>query len=447
MRERMYRRVRMLAIVSALVVAAAACGSSGGEETTAEGASDDGGGGAGGGAVELTMYYPVAVGGPLTEEVDGLIEDFESEHENISVEAVYSGSYDETMTKAQTAARGGDAPDVAVLLSTELYTLLDGDLIVSFDDLVEEGDQAWLDSFYEALMANGQDDEGTTWSVPFQRSTIVQYHNKDVFTEAGLDPEAPPATWDELETASKTIIDAGAAEVGVEIPTTDYTYWLFQALAIQNDTILQNDAGTETYFTEPGAVEALEYWLGLGDQGLAPDGTVEWASTPEDFLRGRTAIMWTSTGNLTNVKDNADFDFGVSMLPEKARSGSPTGGGNIYVFKDTTEDEQAAALELSKWLTAPEQTARWSIATGYVATSPEAWETDAMAEYVEEFPAATVARDQLEFAIPELSTHDNGRMYQLVNDGLAAAITGQQPAEEALESIQEQADGLLGRYR
>ncbi|MBA2695520.1 MAG: ABC transporter substrate-binding protein, partial [Actinobacteria bacterium] len=75
------------------------------------------------GPVSLTMYYPVAVGGPLTEVVEDLIDQCTSENEDISVEAVYSGSYADTMTKAQTAARSGDGPDLAVLLTTDLYTL------------------------------------------------------------------------------------------------------------------------------------------------------------------------------------------------------------------------------------------------------------------------------------------------------------------------------------
>jgi sn-glycerol 3-phosphate transport system substrate-binding protein len=426
---------RLAAASAAVALLASACGSG---ESSAE---------AEGGPVKLTMYYPVAVGGPLTEVVDGLISDFEAEHQDITVEAVYSGSYADTMTKVQTAARGGDAPDLAVLLSTELYTLLDDELIVSFDDLTGGKDDEWLNSFYEPFMANGKDGDGTVWSVPFQRSTIVQYWNKDVFAEAGLDPEKPPTTWDELTSMSQKIVDSGAAEYGIEIPTTQFGYWMLQALAIQNDTLLQNDSGTETNFDDPGAIEALEYWISLGESGVAPKGTVEWASTPEDFLQGRTAMMWTSTGNLSNVKKNAGFEFGVSMLPEKVRPGSPTGGGNLYVFESASDAEREAALELIKWLTAPEQTARWSIATGYVATSPEAWETEEMKQYVNEFPPAAVARDQLEYAVPELSTHENGRIVQLLNDAIAAAMVGQESAEDAMTGAQEQADQLLKRYR
>jgi sn-glycerol 3-phosphate transport system substrate-binding protein len=436
------KRPRFVAALAAVALVAAACG------------GDDGGGGAANGEgvevegpVELTMYYPVAVGGPLTDVVDGLIADFEAEHEDISVEAVYSGSYEDTMTRVQTASRGGDAPDLAVLLSVELFTLLDQELIVPFDDLVGEDDREWLDSFYEPFMAGGRDADGTTWSIPFQRSTIVQYHNRELFEEAGLDPDAPPTTWDELEQAAQAIVDAGVAEYGIEIPSTQYTYWMFQALGVQNDTLLMEDGGTQTTFDQPGAVEALEYWIGLGEQGLAPSGTVEWASTPEDFLQGRTAMMWHTTGNLTNVRDNAGFDFGVSMLPANERLGSPTGGGNLYIFESADDNERAAALELIKWLSSPERAAEWSRASGYVATSEAAWETPEMQEYVEEFPQATVARDQLEHAIAELSTYDNGRVVSLTNDALQSALTGQVSADEALAQLQEQTEQLLGRYR
>src|SRR3546814_9580624 len=87
-------------------------------------------------------------------------------------------------------------------------------------------------------------------------------------------------------------------------------------------------------------------------------------------------MMWHSTGNLTAVKDAASFDFGVAELPANVQPGSPTGGGNFYVFKDTTEEERAAALKLIQFMTSPEQAAAWSIATGYMGVSPAAYETD-----------------------------------------------------------------------
>ena len=109
-------------------------------------------------------------------------------------------------------------------------------------------------------MANGQID-GKTWSIPFQRSTIVLYWNKDAFKEAGLDPDKAPASWDEMIAIGKKLVkkDAGGNVVrwGVEIPTTGYAYWMLQALAIENGQKLMNDAGNEVYLTAPKTVAAL----------------------------------------------------------------------------------------------------------------------------------------------------------------------------------------------
>ena len=118
-------------------------------------------------------------------------------------------------------------------------------------------------------------------------------------------------------------------------------------------------------------------------EGVSPKGAIAWSTTPQDFIDGKTAMMVTTTGNLTTVRENAKFPFGVAMLPEKTQRGSPTGGGNLYVFKNATPEQQKAAMTFIRWVSAPEQAARWSIATGYVATSPAAWETAAMKDYVQ----------------------------------------------------------------
>lgn len=157
-------------------------------------------------------------------------------------------------------------------------------------------------------------------------------------------------------------------------------------------------------------------------------------------------MMWHSTGNLRAVRDNASFDFGVAMLPKKEQRGSPTGGGNFYIFKDTTEEERRAALELVKFMTSPERAAQWSIETGYMGVSPAAYETDALREYVKEFPPAAVARDQLEHATAELSTYQGGRVRRALDDAIQAALTGTLSPGEAMQRAQQQADRALRRY-
>ena len=342
-------------------------------------------------SVEIQFYYPVAVGGPITKIIDGMAADFEKANAGIKVKPIYAGTYQETIVKVLTALKSGEPPQTSVLLSTDMFTLIDEDAIVPFDDFVQSAeDKAWVASFFPAFMLNSRTG-GKTWGIPFQRSTIVLYWNKELFKEAGLDPSKPPATWAEMLDYAKKLTrrDAGGnvAQWGLQIPSSGFPYWLFQGLTTQNDVLLMNEAGTQTFFDKPAVVEALQFWTDLGrTHKVMQPGIIEWGTTPKDFFEKKMAMMWTTTGNLTNVKTNAKFDFGVAMLPANKRRGSPTGGGNFYLFKKNTPAQNAATLKFVKWMTTPERAAEWGIATGYVAVRPDAWETPAMKKYVAGFP-------------------------------------------------------------
>jgi sn-glycerol 3-phosphate transport system substrate-binding protein len=398
-------------------------------------------------ATEITFYYPIAVGGPITKIIDGYAADFQKSHPDITVKPVYTGSYQDSIVKAMTAAKAGNAPDVAVLLSTDMFTMIDNDLIVPVDTVAtSDADKAWIKSFYPAFMANSQA-QGHTWGIPFQRSTIVQYWNKDLFKAAGLDPERAPKTWEELVAFGKKLTKRDAGQWGVEIPSSGFPYWLFQAIATQNGASLAHQDGTKVDFNSPKVVEAAQFFADLSQKHeVMPKGIVDWGTTPKDFFEGKTAMMWTTTGNLTNVRQNAKFAFGVAPMPSKARGGSPTGGGNLYIFKTTDKAKRAAAIEFARFLTTPERAADWGIATGYVATRADAWETEAMKKYAAEFPAAIVARDQLKDAVAELSTHDNQRVTKALNDSLQAILTGSKTAQPALDQAQAEANRILHTY-
>ncbi|MBK7742399.1 MAG: ABC transporter substrate-binding protein [Betaproteobacteria bacterium] len=402
--------------------------------------------------VEVPFFFPVAVGGPITKIIDGFAADFEKENPGIKLKPIYTGTYQDSITKALTAVKSGEPPVTSILLSTDMFTLIDEDAIVPFDDLVKTPeDQAWLKSFYPAFMENSQTG-GKTWGIPFQRSTIVLYYNKELFKEAGLDPNRPPQNWKEqVEYAQKLTKRDASGKVtqwGLQIPSSGFPYWLFQALAIQAGTNLMNATGTQTYYDRPEVIEGLTYWVDLVKKHkVHPEGIVEWGTTPKDFFEKKVAMMWTTTGNLTNVKNNAKFDFGVAMLPAGKQRGSPTGGGNFYVFKKATPAQREAAFRFIKWITTPQRAAQWGIDTGYVAVRADAWETPAMKQYVAGFPAAAVARDQLPYAKAELSTHDNQRVTKALNDGLQAALTGAKTPEQAMKDAQREAERLLRSFR
>src|SRR5206468_2177278 len=136
-----------------------------------------------------------------------------------------------------------------------------------------------------------------------------------------------------------------ATQWGVQIPSSTFSYWMFQGLTIGSGIALTNPAGTITRFDDPGAIEALQFWVDLSrKQKVHPPGIVEWGTTPQDFLDGKTAMAWMTSGNLADMRDKAKFDFGVAMLPGGAKRGSPTGGGNFYIFRGAPVQQQRAAF-------------------------------------------------------------------------------------------------------
>jgi len=404
-------------------------------------------------SVEISFHFPVAVGGTIADLMARLVDDFEREHPEIRVRPVYAGTYQEALAKALTGLKSGTPPDHAVLFAADMYTLIDADAIVPFDDASAAAglDPAWMEGFFPALMANSRA-AGKTWGIPFQRSTILLYWNKQHFRESGLDPERPPATWQEMQGFATRLTRREPSGLttrwGLQIPSSGFPYWLFQGLTTANGIVLMNPSGTQTRFNQRQAVESLQFWMDLArEHKVHPPGVVAWGSTPRDFREQKVSMIWTTSGNLGALKSDAAFDFGVARLPAKLRRGSPTGGGNLYLFAKRPAAQREAALELARWLVTPERTAQWGHDSGYIAVREAAWETPLLKKQVAEFPAATVARDQLKDAVAELSTHENQRVTRVLNGALVAALEGRKTAKQALDDAQGDAERILLPYQ
>ncbi len=403
-------------------------------------------------AADLEFYFPVGVNAPAVATIEQLTNAWAEQNPQHTVKAVYAGNYEETTTKALTAAQAGDPPQVAVLLAIDIFTLIEEDVILPISDLATSPEeQAWIDGFYEGFMVDTRFD-GKTYSIPFQRSTPVFYYNKDAFRAAGLDPEAPPTTWDEMVEIGKklTIKDSNGnvTQWGTRIPNLGLAgAWLFGGLVVSKGDVLSTDTGTEARFDTEAARASLEFLQRLADEEVMAPGGITWGDTPKAFLEGQAASIWTSTGNLAFINKNAEFDWGVGFLPGGDGPGAPVGGGNFYIFKDTTDAERAAALDFIKFMTTPENAAIWSMATGYVAPRADAWATPEMQDYAKRLPQALVALDQMPHAYREFATFQRARVTQYLVDAIEGTITGEADAASALADAQEKADDILGEYR
>ncbi len=401
------------------------------------------------GNVTLTFYYPVAVPGPITQIIDGYIGKFEQQNPGIKVNAVLSGGYPDTLTKIQTTIKGGGTPpDVAVLLSTDLYSLVDSNAIVPLDDYVKAaGGNSFTSDFYPAFLANSNY-QGHIWSLPFQRSIPVLYYNKDLFQAAGLDPNKPPANYQEMVTDAQKLTKPDGSQWGIEISSDGIPYWLFQSFVIGNGANVVGSAPNKVTFDSPPVISALNDFADLSAKyKVMPPGILAWANMPNDFANSKAAMIWHSSGSLTNILKQAKFSVGVGYTVGEKGYGAPTGGGNLYMLRGIPADHQAAAWKFIQFMTSTDIQADWSINTGYVPGRQSSMSTTAMKDYVGKTPQAAVAPNGLQYAGAELAAHDNAQIQKALGDAVQAVLTGKSSAADALKAAQQQADQILAPFK
>lgn len=408
--------------------------------------------------MELTFFFPVNVGGAVTKFVDKICNDWNELHPEAIVKPVYTGNYDDTVVKIQSSIQGKNPPDLFISLATQRFSMYVQDAVIPLDDFIAAdgaAGKAYIDDFLSGFMEDSYV-EGKIISIPFQRSTMILYYNKDAFREVGLDPDRPPKTWAELVEYSQKLTkvgpDGNTQRYGVGIAlNSGSAQWGFTGFALQNSKNgenLMSDDGKQIFFDTPENVEALQFWCDLQTKyKVMQPGIVQWTDLPGQFLSGKVAMIYHTTGNLGNISQNATFDYGTAFLPGNKRQAAPTGGGNFYISKGISPERQKMAWEFIKFATSTERAAQWSIDTGYVATRKSAIETPQMQEYYADLPQARVAYEQIPISKPELTSYDSTRMWRILNDSIQSAITGEKTPAQALKDAQAEADTVMKKFQ
>ena len=396
--------------------------------------------------VTIQVYYPVAVDAPIAAILNDYIADFQTAYPHITVEAVFSGGYADVQTAIQTTIEGGGTPPaLTVLLATSLYDLINADYIAPMDQYVAAmpNGQAYLDDFLPAFMANSYYD-GQLWSIPFQRSAVVMYYNMDKFEAAGLQPPTSWASWADAAKALTTT-EGTTTNWGLKF-SSDWPYWLFQPLAIGSGQNIFVDDCTMA-FNDPDVVEAVQFYIDLSKvYGAMPEGVqASWATDTADFSSGSVAMIAHTTGSLTGILNQAQFNFGIMPYPGKTDGtfASVPGGGNFYIMKGAPQEQQDAAWKFIEFITSPELAADYSINTGYIASRFSAFDTPAMQEYTAEVPQALQARDALQYAEAELAIQNLGQVRSIFHNYIQKAFNGEMSAQDAMDAAQAEAETAL----
>lgn len=405
--------------------------------------------------VELTFFYPVNIGGAVPNLIDKMVSDFEAENPNIKINAVYTGNYGDNAVQVVSGFQSNTQPDFFLYDYTSCLDIIASGWVTPLNQFLDKDPdgQEYIKDFLDGFMVDAYIGD-TLYSIPFQRSTEIMYYNKDAFREVGLDPEAPPKTWDELleyaQKLTKKNDDGSVARWGIGIDGDNAQWWL-GGMCLQNSVDgnnLMNDDGTEVYFNSPEVKEALQFVCDLSQKyEVMPTGIQKWSDLPTQFLDGQYAMIYHTSGNLTNIANNANFEFGTAFLPGKKRNGACTGGGSFYISEGIPQSHKEAAWKFIRFVTTPEAQAQWNIDTGYVAVRKSSADTTLMKDYFEKMPQAKVAMDQVVYAGPELTVNNTGVVWDALNNNITAALIGEKSVDEALDNAQEIAEKGLEDYK
>lgn len=280
-----------------------------------------------------------------------LVQKFNSENKDIEVKPIFiPGS--ELMTKFQAAISSSTTPAVAAADISGMAKLKATGKLLELDNLLKDNNVN-VDNFYPSLLEYGKLD-GKLYSLPVSTNNLALFYNKEIFTQAGLDPNAPPKTWEELESFSDTITKKIPGTYGFEFYTQvgdsgEGLTWQMQPYLWQAGADFIKDG--KAAFNNAEGEKALNFLTGLINKKLAPVGS--W----DDFAKGKCAMVVDGSWMVGIWKDSVKFDFGTAMIPvpEIGKNATNMGGEQIFAFSKKEEENKASAKFISYMVDAKTQ--------------------------------------------------------------------------------------------
>jgi arabinogalactan oligomer/maltooligosaccharide transport system substrate-binding protein len=327
--------------VAALALTLAACGSDGGDtDNTTD--SDTDSSSSGDLKAELT-WWDTSDATNEAPAYDKLIAKFNEEYPDVTIKHE-TVPFDQTQNKFKTAAESGSgAPDVLraeVAWTPEFASL---GYLYALD-----GTKALENNFLETPLSSNVFD-GKTYGVPQVTDTLGLMYNKALFEKAGLDPEAPPTTWDEVRDAAKALKSKAKVD-GIYINSGGY--FLLPFLYGEGADLVNTDDQTITVNSAEAAA-GIETAQSLVEDGSAvkPTANDPYGTMMTLFKEGKVGMIINGPWEVAGISDDPNFggieNLGVAPVPAgSAGQGAPVGGHNYVVYSgmDDTKAEAAAAF-------------------------------------------------------------------------------------------------------
>lgn len=407
---------------------------------------------------EIVFWH--AFEGFLADKFAEIVNDFNHQSKSYQIKLVYKGNYTETFNEGVRAFKAGQAPHILQVYEVATQTMmLKPDMFRPIDRLMRH----YYKKFDTAVYIDAVRDfysvaDDTMYSLPWNASTGILFYNKKAFEEAGLDPEKPPKTWEELEQMGHKLVQAGYKGYVTAWPVA---YHLEHLCSWHNLPFATEGNGfgglsARLDFLGPYQVRHISKvaeWQKLGIfsyQGRYTD-------QPEAFFaKGKSGILLQGANRYPMLKKASQFPIGVGFMPywsdiPNAPYRLNIGGSSFWAIEGFEDDIYRGIAQFFNFLSQTEIQAYWHQQTGYLPITEAAYYLSKKKGFYEANPAAEIA--VLEVMNPKRTPYTKGirlANYSIIRDkildSLEKAFAGELSAKEALNQAALEGNQLLEQF-
>lgn len=411
-------------------------------------------------ATEIQFWH--AMEAALGERVNDIASDFNRSQSDYKIVPVFKGTYDQTLAAGIAAYRSGNAPAILQVYEVGTATMMAAKkAVVPVTDVFKQAGTPLDQKAFVPTIASYYSDAKTDElvSMPFNSSTPVLYYNKEAFKKAGLDPNRPPKTWDDVRVYAEKLKASGMScgfTTGWQgwIQLENYSAWHGLPFASENNGFDGLDAKLE--FNKPQQVAHIKFL-----QDMAKQGTFTYVGRKDEavskFYSGDCGILTNSSGSLATIRKYAKFDFGTGMMPYDASvKGAPQnaiiGGASLWVLAGKDPNVYKGVAKFLAYLSSPAVAAKWHEDTGYLPVTTAAYDLARSQGFYDKNPGADTAIKQMlnKPPLPYTKGLRLGNMPQIrtvVDEELEQVWAQKKTPQAALDSAVNRGNELLRRFQ
>ncbi|RKY00186.1 MAG: hypothetical protein DRP54_05955 [Spirochaetes bacterium] len=389
--------------------------------------------------IELTFWH--SLGFHVKQLVEDMVEEYNRSTPGVKVNPVFQGLYEEMQVKMMASAVTRQLPDVAQVQFEYMDAYIDNGIVAPIDDWVTLDLREDIpENFWELVSKNGH-----IYGIPFAVSTMVFFYNENAFREAGLDPDKPPETWDDVIRLGKIL--TRDTDGDGQIDTYAMMFWAEGMYGIapflwEMGGRFADESG-KILLTSPEMVKTISFLKDLVYKyRIMPQNWTDWEGG-QAFLRGKLAMGPFTSAAISYGEQNLPWKLRIVKMPSMNGIRATALSGSSLMTFSRKKKRMRASIDFMHFMVSKKNTIRLHKDVGYVPVRLSAIKSLEIRAFHKEKPNFKVAVESLDFAKPLPRNTEYFKINEIIRDMLQKVILQNSDPEIELKKAQERVDELF----